>query len=227
MQKRSLVTFLLLFLSPALWAGQNGFYSSLSPNLRKFLSDHPTAVKEFTNAVSGAFSGRTARVFYFYSEDPDERGASHFYPDAAGMPDVAICVAEDSYPLDEFINVLYETLNSKGEDRFRALVAKARAGTIARGDFAREVAKVEFEALKSTRDLLRQVKLSKKEIAKSHYYHYFFEMPDEFESFLLYQRKLPTDQPPMREYELDYDQLRKSEAKTNQTSSAAAPRGSP
>jgi hypothetical protein len=202
---------LLLLLTPCLWAG---FLSSLSPNLRKFLSDHPTAWKAFTNAASGAFSGKTARVYYFYSDNPDERRPSHFYPDTAGMPDVVICVAQDSYPLDEFIGVVYETLNSRGEDRFRALSAKARAGTITRGDFAKEVEMVEFEALKSTRDLLRQVKLTKKEISKSHYYHYFFEMPDDFEGFLSYEEHLfPPGDPAMREYELSYDRLRRSEPK--------------
>jgi hypothetical protein len=161
------------------------------------------------------------------------------------MPDVVITVAQDSYPLDEFINVVFETLNSKGEDRFRAIVDKARAGRIARGDFAREVFRVEFDAVKTTQELLRQVKLSKKEIGKSHNYHYLFETPNDFEGYLSYVAKLfPADQSPLRKYELYFDQIRKSEAKepnpqagvdagqpsgskTNQTSSAAAPRGSP
>src|SRR5689334_20953730 len=190
MQMRCIVWILWLLLSPCVWGAENRFYSSLSPNLREFLTDHPTAIKALTNAVAEAFSARTARVFYFYSNDPDERRASHFYPDTVGMPEVVICVAQDSYPLDEFINVLYETLNSKGEPRFKTLMAEARSGTIARGDFARKVMKVEFEALKSTRDVLHQIKLSKKEIGKSHYYHYFFEMPDDFEGSLSYQEKL-------------------------------------
>ncbi len=95
-----------------------------------------------------------------------------------------------------------------------ALMTKARAGTIARGDFAGEVIRVEFEAMKSTRDLLRQVKLSKKEIGKSHYYHYFFDMPEDFERYLSFERGLfPPDHSALREYELYYDRLRKSEEK--------------
>src|SRR5262245_29182295 len=107
MNKRTLITLVLLLLSLRAWASEYAFYSSLSPNLRKFLSGHPTAVNAFTNAVTGAFSNRTARVFCFYSDDPDERQASHFYPNIRGVPDVVICVAQDSYPLDEFINVVF------------------------------------------------------------------------------------------------------------------------
>ncbi|HEV2211024.1 MAG TPA: hypothetical protein VG167_19805 [Verrucomicrobiae bacterium] len=148
MSKRviALVVFVLVCL--IVRGAETNILSSASPNLKKFLSGHPTAMTEFTNAMWGTFSNRTVKIFYYYSDDPDDRRPSHFSPHTAGMPDVIICVAQDSRPVDEFIGILYEMLNSKGEKRFGDLCEKAQAGTISRDDFAREVLRVEFDAVR-------------------------------------------------------------------------------
>jgi hypothetical protein len=205
-----IIVFVLMY--PCLRADDTNFLSTISPNLKQFLIEHPTAMKMFTNALSEAFSNRTVRLYYYYSDDQNERRASHFYPNTAGMPEVIICVPQDSYPLDEFIGVIYETLNSKGEKRFAELLKKARAGTVSRTDFAQGILRVQYDAVISTRDLLEHLGLGKKEIKKSHYYHYYFDMPTDFDGYLSYQKSLfPTNQGPMEEYELKYDSLRKSQ----------------
>ncbi len=162
-----------------------------------------------TNAFATAFSNRTVRLYYFYSSDPAERGAFHYYPNVAGMADVFICVKEDSPPLDEFLYVLYETLNSKGESRFQELTERAKVGAIARTDFARAVLRLEFEAVKSARHVLSSLNLSKKDSAKATSYQRFIAAPLEFEAFLEYQKKLfPAHHSPLEEYESRYDWLR-------------------
>jgi len=212
MRKQVFAFVLFMLACPLLRAADTNFLTSVSPNLKKFLIDHRAAMKVLTNALAEAFSNRTVRLYYYYSYDPDERRAGHFYPNTAGMPDVAICVAQDSYPVDEFIGVLYETLNSKGQKRFQELTEKARKETISRAEFAKGIDRVEFDALISTRDLLLHLGLSKKEIKRSHYYHYFADMPTDFDSYLSYRRSLfPANHDPMEIYESQYDLLRKSE----------------
>src|SRR2546430_1714706 len=80
MCKHVIAFIVFVLVCPLLWAGDTNFLSSVSPNLRKFLLDHPTAMKVLTNALSEAFSNRTVRLYYYYSDDPGERRANHFYP---------------------------------------------------------------------------------------------------------------------------------------------------
>jgi hypothetical protein len=197
---------------PILRAADRKFLTSVSPNLRAFLAGHPTSLKVLTNALSEAFSNRTVQLYYYYSDDSDARRAGHFYPDTAGMADVIICIAQDSYVVDEYINVLYETLNSKGEKQFRELADRAKTGVISKDDFAKGIMRVEFDAVLKERDFVLNLGLSKKEIKKSHYFHYFADTPTDFDRYLLYVESLyPTNHSPMEEYEATYDRLRKSQ----------------
>ena len=79
---------------------------------------------------------------------------------------------------------LFEILNSKGEPRFAQLIEDAKAATISRTEFARAILKVEFEADKTTRDLLRSLDLGEKDKAKSYYYGRYRDLPDDFEGYL-------------------------------------------
>ncbi len=194
-------------------AQDTNFLSSVSPNLKKLLSDHPKALTVLTNALSQAFSNRTVKLLYFYSDNPNQRSAGHFYPNQIGMPDVIICVAEGSYPVDEFIGVLYETLNSEGKNHFQDLVEKARAGTVSRADFAKQVSRLEFDALLSTRELITHLGLSNRETRKSHLYRQFVDMPSDWEKYQSYLRSLyPANHSPIEEYESQYDLLPKPQA---------------
>ena len=193
------------------WAQQNAFEPSLSPKLRQFLSKHPDATTSLTNSVSEAFSNRTCSVYYFYTDAPSEPRAYHFYPTTIGAPDVVLCVSEQQKPLDEFITLLFETLNSRGEARFSELTEAAKAGTISRSEFAREILRQEFEATKSTREKILALKLRNKEKSTSHYYQLYTKCPGDFDGFLTYAKRMSDNRDAFKYYEAEYDTLRKGQ----------------
>lgn len=208
MQKKIIILFLSLLLCFSSWAQQTNILSSASPKLRQFLIDHPTASKLLTNTLSEAFSDRTVQLYYFYSDDESVARAVHYYPHESA---VVIAIRENQEPSDEFFCLIFEMLNSEGEKRFQRIFKKAASGTMSRTDFANEMLKVEFEAVKRMRDLVGNLKFNDKEIAKSHYYKRFIECPNKFEDFLAYTEKLSSPhQSPAKEYEAQYDLLRKT-----------------
>ena len=190
------------------WAQQSAFESRMSPKLRQFMTDYPAALKSLTSSFSEVFSNRTAWVYYFYLDDESEARAYHFYPNTLDLPQVVICVRENQQRLDEFITLLFETLNSRGERRFATLFEEARAGSISKGEFAREILRVEFEATKSTRDLLLALKFNRKETSRSHYYRLYVECPSGFEDFLSYPKRVSGKRDAIKEYEAKYDSIR-------------------
>jgi hypothetical protein len=109
---------LSMLLCASSWAQQTNIVSAASPKLKKFISNHPEAAKIFTNAISSAFSNKTVQLYYFYSDDESEARAYHYYPNTVGMPEVIVCVRENQSSLDEFITILFETLNTKQEAGF-------------------------------------------------------------------------------------------------------------
>jgi hypothetical protein len=214
MQKQVSAFLLSAFLCSSSWAQQSNILSTVSPKLRTFLGGRPAAAQTLTAALSSAFTNKTVRLFYFYPDKESEPRAFqprafHYYPNMVGIADVLICVAEDQDPLDEFISILFETLNTKGETRFAKLDEDARSAKISRAEYAREKVKVEFEAEKSTRDLLVALKLSKKETAGSVEYGLYLGCPDNFEDFLPYLKTVSRHGNVFQAYELLYDSLRK------------------
>ncbi len=209
MRKLFITVLLLATASPGLWAQQGMLESRLSPKLRQFLAPRPAALRSLGASLVEAFSNRTYWVCYIYSDDDSEARAFHYYPNTIGLPDVVICLRENQEPMDEFITLLFEVLNSKGEKRFRELTDEARAGTVSKDQFVREVLRREFEATKSTRDSLLMLKLSEKEKSGSHYYPLFSECPSEFEGFLSYTRRTSRKRDVVKDYEAQYDSLRK------------------
>ena len=210
MQKH--VTALLLFalLCCSCWGQQTNLLNTVSPKLKTFLARHPAAVQTLTIAFSGTFTNKTARLFYFYPQKGADGRAFHFYSSMVGLADVLICVPEDQDPLDEFIAILFETLNTKGEARFIKIQQDARVGTISKSEFARETLKVEFEAEKATRDLLVALKLSKKEVANSVEYPLYIGCPDNVDDFLPYLKRVNRHGDALQTYESLYDSIRKA-----------------
>ncbi len=208
MRKHSFILFISILICSSSWAQESKLLSNLSPKLGKFLADHPTAMKTLTSALADAFSGRTYGLYDAYSDDESEARAFHFYPDTPGLPDVLICVRENQLPFDEFASMLFEIVNSKGENQFAKLCQQAKAGSISRSDFAREILKVEFGATKTTRDLIAALKLDKKEMAQTHYFSKFMECPNTFEDFLTYPKEDSHHRDVLKEYESKYDALR-------------------
>jgi hypothetical protein len=221
---RKRIGIFLLSILLCAWAGaqENSILSEASPKLKKFISDHPEAAQIFTNAISSAFSNKTVRLYYFYSDNKSEAPAFHYYPNSVGLPDVAICVRENQSSLDEFITILFETLNSKNENGFRNLWGDAYSGTISREQFARKTLQYEFEATETTRALLLKLKFRKEEIDASYYYRKFADCPSKFEDFLSYSKRISPHRDALKEYEIKYDELRKISDTSNSTSNSPA-----
>ena len=61
---------------------------------------------------------------------------------------VLITIRENQQPADEFICLIFEALNSEGEKHFQEIIKRAEPGILSRTNFASEILKVEFEAVK-------------------------------------------------------------------------------
>lgn len=186
--------------------------TNVSPKLRQFLVDHPAALRTLTNVFSEAFAQRTPWIYYFYSDDESLARASHDYPSDS---DVAIYLRENQEPLDEFICLVFEARNSTSEKQFLALFDKARTGVISRHDFALAFARLEFNAAKQTRDLLKNLKLAERDRKRSHDYQRFAALPDDFDQFLDYTKKLSPSKDLLRESEAKYDLLQSERESPN------------
>ncbi|HXI68995.1 MAG TPA: hypothetical protein VNN22_01420 [Verrucomicrobiae bacterium] len=216
MQKKINILFLPLLLCLSSWAQQTNLLNSsysVSPKLSQFIIDHPQASKLLTNILSEAFSNRTVQLYYYYSDDKSIPSAFHYYPSESV---VGITIRENQLPSDEFISLVFEVLNSESEKHFQDLYQKAQLGSISRTNFAQEIMKVEFKAAKRTRDLIGSLKLSDKEMAESKQCRRFIECPNEFEDFLSYTEKVnqitnALRRDPIKEYEMQYDSLRKTQ----------------
>lgn len=214
------ILFLSIVLCAPSWAQETNLINSCSPKLKKFVLEHPEARQALTRAISEAFSKKTIGLYYFYSDDESIARTFHYYPNAADLPEVVLCLRENQNPTDQFICILFETLNSQNENKFTNLMAQAYLGTIPKEHFAKEILRYEFEATKSVRTSLPLFKFGKKEIKDSHYYRWFIECPTNFEDFLSYSKK-GSQRDVFQEYELKYDSLRKEYIDANSVSSVS------
>lgn len=208
------IALILLFLSTAAWGQNNGVLTTFSPGLRSFLTNHPEDFQALTNILSEAFTNRSVRFYYFYSDDVSAPRAEHFYPD---YWEVLITVEANQQPVDEFFCVIFESLNSEGQERFAELASEAQSGTISKTNFVMGILKQEFAMAKRTRDLVKKLKFSKQEIAASYYYKEILETPDRFEDTLVDLKGTNTyRQNAIKSYEEKYDLLRSNNS-TNQS----------
>jgi hypothetical protein len=207
MHKKTYSILLVISLCLSSWAQDTNIVGTTSPKFRQFLSTHPAAATIFSNVLSEAFSNRTVRLYYFYSDDESLSRASHNYADET----VWIFVRENQTPFDEWSSVIFEMLNSEGEKRFKELAKEARTGSISKDDFVREVMKQEFQAVKKTQALIRSFKLSQQEIEESYFYNRFIQCPDDFEGFLSYKKRVSPKRDQIKEYSRLYDSLRKKD----------------
>lgn len=179
--------------------------SMASPKLKKLVADYPAAAKVLTNSFAEVFPGKRVQLYYFYTDDESKPRAFHSYPDATG---ISISIRENQHPWDEFITLLFEGINTKGEKQFGKLCQEAKAGAISRTDFAKGILRIEFEAMKTTRDLVAGLKPAEKEKAESHYYKKVVECPGSFDDFLSITKNGSSKRDVIKHYELQYDYLR-------------------
>ena len=191
------------------WAQDTNFFT-LSPKLKALLAKNPPARTALSNACATAFSGRSVGLYYFYCDNESVERAYHFYPNTMNQPAVVICVRENQYPWDELFCLLFELSNSNAQQKFAEIYEQAKAGTMSREEFPKAVLRLEFEAIKGTRDLVRGLHLSRSEKRKSHYYKLFLDCPNDFDGFLSYTKKTSKDRDPVKDYLNQYDTLRKT-----------------
>jgi hypothetical protein len=179
------------------------FFSTVSPKLRQFLADHPTASQALSNALSEAFGSRRVSLYYFYGDDETSE-AWHYYPSQFS---VGVVVRENQQPCDECICLMYEVVNSESENRYQELWEAAKTKSASKEDFVRELMRQEFRACKKTQALVSELKLTEKEIAGSATYERFTQCPTDFEKFLSLQSKAPPKYNLLRRYGDIYDSL--------------------
>jgi hypothetical protein len=175
------------------------------PKLTQFLSEYPTASEWLQKLMDKSFAARQLRIYYYYSNDQSLANSFHYYPDTNS---VVIIVRENNQPIDEFIFLAYEALNSENQPPVEALWRKAQMGTIAREEFAREVLMLEFKAEKKFQALFGSLKIPTNETAKSIHYNQLMGCPDTFEEFISYTKKISAPKDPLEEYEIQYDAVR-------------------
>jgi len=197
--------FVIGFCAPVI--GQPADYLAMvSPKLREFLKESPKASRVFTKTLSEAFSSRTLQVYYFYSDDESIARASHYYP-AESV--VGILIRENQRPLDEFICLLFETINSTSQRHFQQVFKNVKSGEISKPDFVIEMDRTEFSAIKRTRDILNGIAVSKNEGKKSYFYQRFMQCPDGYDEFVAYSKKVASPhRNTTKEWEARYDLLR-------------------
>ena len=190
-------------------AQEGNFPYKFSPKLQQFLVLHPDAKQILTTLISQTFSNKIVQLYYFYTDDESTPKAAHYYP-REGV--VGIVVRENQQPLDEFTCLTFEVINAQGEKRFREIYQMAESGQISKSDFAEEIMKEEFKAVKKARNFLKQLKPSEKEKSKTTLYMHFLHSPDKFEEFLVYSKKvLSPERDPIEEYKKQYDLLRRTQ----------------
>jgi hypothetical protein len=208
-QRGAIIALLLTFFCFPSQAEEVQILNMVSPKLKEFLLEHSVELKCLTNALSQAFTDRKLELFYYYSDDESTPRSFQSYPSESV---VSITIRENQQPVDQFICLLYEVMNSESEERVGKLCRMAQTKDISRTTFAHDLLKMEFDTLKKTRDLIRSLNFSKKDISASFYYESFMKCPDNFEAFLTYEKTLSSNYDPLANYELEYDSLERTNA---------------
>jgi tetratricopeptide (TPR) repeat protein len=178
------------------------FLKTLSPELQQFLRENDSASKYLAGILEVQLRVRAFTVIYT---------TNYFGSTACHVnkrPDLAeIWLSKGEEPLDEYLSLVYELLNSSHEEKFRNVREQASAKKISRRDFIREFIKIEQEAHLKLKADLRKLALSDKDIASSRQYELQLKMPDTFEEFYLGCKNVSDDWSPARDYSQMYDSL--------------------
>jgi hypothetical protein len=183
---------------------------SFSPPLREFLKEHSQAKEMLISALDQAVNTKSLEIYYYYSEDASRERAYHLYPNASTL---VISVRENQLPIDQFFCFLFEALNAKGEPRFKALFEDVKSTRISREDFPLAVLKIEFSAQLMIKKLIQLLPFTEKEKADSYFYGRVVNAPDDFDSFLLYLKKVSPNRHPIEDYKIRYDLLLRDQQK--------------
>jgi hypothetical protein len=183
---------------------------TFSPQLNHFVECHPQALLILSNAVVKTKGSAGVRIdtFYFYTDDETVPTAHHNWA-LNGSPQVAIYIRGGGQPVDEYLNFLFEVINTRGDKVFKELFQQAASNQISKSNFVRGVLLQEFQAAKAVQKLLTQLGLKPDEITISKCYDDFLNTPDDFDKFLSYAKD-PARQGAEPGYEELYDRLTSS-----------------
>lgn len=212
--KLCLILLVLLLCVSSLAQGTN-LYSTMSPQLREFLSEHREVANALSNVlgeVSEMFSNRTVQIYYFYSDDKSVARASHYSPDWYRS---VIGIKENQQPSDECLCLIFELLNSESDKQFGEICQKAASGNITRADFAREMLRQEYHAVRKMQKLLQDFKFGQSGFTDSDYYKAFVNCPDTFDAFLNFSSSAVSERNAFKEYQPEYDALRGARQRPN------------
>jgi hypothetical protein len=180
---------------------------TLSPKVRELIERRAEADQLLRNILREATTKRLIVVYYFYTEDATAPSAYHV---PMGTNLVIIAVRENQKPLDQLIQLVFETVNSERDDKMKAIGQLAALGRIGREDFAAAIAKEEFAAWPKTRAFVNQLRLSKQEMAESESYQGIARVPPDFETYLSQMKEASLKAPwnYLGTYEAEYDAVR-------------------
>lgn len=202
------VLLLLFLVATNLKADNAAFFDQLSTKLRSFLATNVAASNALNEVVTTQQAVGTATVWYFYTTDKTRPTAAH-YP--LGATSVSIVINADQTPMDEYVDLLFELINVRHADQFREVLAKAADSKIPKSEFPREILKIEFEAMQKTKELVRKLKFSPKDVEASDELKHLFKSADTFDAFYaeLKMRAKDGKHDPIKDYETQFEAYEK------------------
>lgn len=202
-RSRIVKAFVLLLCSTLVaHAATSDFLSTVSPKLKEFLAKNPAASNTLYEVLTVQQTARKYGLVYFYTTNVLISAAQHSY-----LADdvVAIAVREDQEPIDEYLCLTFELLNSSNEPKFAQIVDDARKNNLSREDFAKRFVETEFIAVKKLKSLLPKMKLDPKVTSSSSYYTNFQNIPDSFEQFYAQTQERSGGWDYLKRYQSYYD----------------------
>ena len=186
-------------------AGASTLDDEMSASLKAFLSTNAAMRKALDGVISELPSGSALHLKYAPSASGSVARATHGYDESG----IIVSLAADQQPYDEFIGLYFEIANSISRKSFEALMEEARAGTIAKDKFPFEILRIEFRAVKRTRDVIRSIAISAEQQRTSYFYPRFSDCPDDFDAFLAYRKRVSPKRNPIDDYKQLYEKLQR------------------
>lgn len=198
----------ILFTALSLISAQaSSLEEQMSTALKALLATNAPSRKALDKVISELPTGTELRLTYFRSASESEPLSTHGYFPSG----IIVSLRADQQPWDEFICLYFEIANSLSRKRFEALVDEAKSGAIARDKFPIEGLRIEFAAVKRTRDVIKSLSISTDEQLASYSYTRLSGCPDNFDDFLAYRQRVSPKRDPIGFYKELYDKLQRKQ----------------
>ena len=162
------------------------FLDSGSSQIKNLLENNPSLMREYTSIANKYFHNKAFQIQYVENKNQDQAPAYHYYTTFQDKTVVVVVLRGRKIPIDEFICLLFEMINSNGEDVFKKITIEAQSGLISRDDFPVKVLEKEFAAVLELKKILLSLEIDKEMLKDSAFYYKFMNSPDDFAKFLDY-----------------------------------------